>query len=136
MLVDWRTAPRAVRMRPGADRWTVSGQHSSLVRVLTEPTAVFDGEQHRHLNEQWLVVIRGRLRIICDDMALELAAGDVAFFPANSWHAAMGVGPDGCEYLELSAPPRLDLLPGSLIPSPMEFRGRNDAVPALLDSER
>src|SRR5260221_568347 len=109
-------------MRAGASRRVVSGQHSSVVRVVTEPAAPFDGEQHRHVNEQWLVVIRRPLRGVCDDREVDVEAGDLVFFPANSWHAAIGVGPDGCEYLELSAPPRLDLLPGGLMPSPMEFR--------------
>ena len=122
MLVNWRDAPRAMSMRAGADRQVVSGQHSSVVRVVTEPTAVFNGEEHRHANEQWLVVIRGRVRVICDGDEVDAATGDVVFFPAHSWHAAIGVGPEGCEYLELSAPPRFDLLPGGLLPSPMEFR--------------
>lgn len=122
MIVNWQRAPQAVAMRSGAERRVVSGQHSSVVRVVTEPSAVFDGEQHRHRNEQWLIVVRGRLRIVVDDREADVGAGDLAFFPANSWHAAIGVGPEGCEYLELSAPPRLDLLPGGLMPSPMEYR--------------
>jgi mannose-6-phosphate isomerase-like protein (cupin superfamily) len=130
MLVNWRQAPSAYSMRAGATRTVVSGQHSSLVRAVTEPTATFDGEQHRHDNEQWLVVLRGQLRVVCDDREMELEAADVAFFPANSWHAALGVGQEGCEYLELSAPPRLDLLPGALTPSPLEFRHPTGNHPA------
>ena len=121
-MVNWDRAPQAIAMRAGADRQVVSGQHSSVVRVVTEPGARFDGEQHRHVNEQWLIVIRGRLRVSCGDQEMDVRPGELVFFPANSWHAAIGVGPDGCEYLEVSAPPRLDLLPGALVPSPMEFR--------------
>ncbi|HXM54158.1 MAG TPA: cupin domain-containing protein [Candidatus Dormibacteraeota bacterium] len=120
--MNWDRAPQAIAMRAGADRQVVSGQHSSVVRVVTEPSAPFDGEQHRHANEQWLVVIRGRLRVSCEDQEMDVHPGELVFFPANSWHAAIGVGPDGCEYLEVSAPPRFDLLPGAMVPSPMEFR--------------
>jgi mannose-6-phosphate isomerase-like protein (cupin superfamily) len=109
-------------MRAGASRRVVTGEFSSVVRVLTEPDAIFDREEHRHPNEQWLVVVRGRLQVVCDGREHDLRAGDVVFFPAHAWHAAVGVGDEGCEYLELSAPGRLDLLPGALVPCPMEFR--------------
>jgi quercetin dioxygenase-like cupin family protein len=92
-----------------------------VVSVETEPTAEFDGRAHRHPNEQWVVVIDGQLRMTCDGNELDLRVGDVVYVPPDSWHAAVGVGPDGARYLEFSAPPRLDLLPDSVVPSPVEF---------------
>jgi quercetin dioxygenase-like cupin family protein len=121
MLIDWEQAPATHSMRAGASRRVVSGLHTTVVRVETAPTARFDGVPHRHLNEQWVVVVGGRLRLTCGDEEFDLRCGDVVHVPAGSWHAAVGVGAEGARYLEFSTPPRPDLLPGSLAPSPLEY---------------
>jgi quercetin dioxygenase-like cupin family protein len=121
MLIDWDKAARASSMRPLTERRVVTGQQVSVVRVDTEASAKFNSKPHRHHNEQWVVVTAGQLRMTCDDQEFELSTGDVVFIPSHSWHAAVGVGSQGARYLEFSAPPRLDLLPDSLVPSALEF---------------
>lgn len=121
MLIDWDRVSQAPSMRAAAVRKFVTGQHSSVVHVVTEPTARFDGRPHRHFHEQWIVVIAGRLQVTCGGTEFDLGTGDVVFVPSNVWHAAVGVGPRGATYLEFSAPPRLDLLPDGIVPSALEF---------------
>jgi quercetin dioxygenase-like cupin family protein len=121
MLIDWADAPRAPGMRRGATRRVVSSEHSTVVHVDSDADASFDGVAHRHDHEQWVIVTAGMLRLRCGDAESELRAGDVVHVPSRQWHAATGVGPDGARYLEISVPPRLDLLPGSLVASPLEF---------------
>ncbi|QNP68114.1 cupin domain-containing protein [Streptomyces roseirectus] len=121
MFLDWNSQPETHRMRAGASRHVASGQHSSVVRVVTDPGAEFDGRPHRHPHEQWVVVTAGELTLSCGEKKHTLGAGDVLFVPGGQWHAALGVGEQGAVYLEFSAPPRLDLLPGSVLPSALEF---------------
>ncbi|SRR6266700_5159294 len=121
MLIDWQQAPLTHSIREDAPRRVVSGAHISVVRVVTAPTARFDRVQHRHVNEQWLVVTSGTLRVICAGEEVEVGPGDVVYFPSESPHAAVGVGAEGAEYLEFSAPPRFDLLPGSVVPTPLGY---------------
>lgn len=121
MLIDWEKMMPAESLRAGAVRRFATGQQISVVYVETDPQAQFDGRPHRHPHEQWVVVTAGLLRMARDGSRFELSEGAVAFFPANSWHAAVGVGPAGARYLEFSAPPRLDLLPDSLVPNALEF---------------
>jgi quercetin dioxygenase-like cupin family protein len=127
MLIDWADAPRAPGMRPGAERRVVTSEQATVVHVVTEPTAPFDGVAHRHDHEQWVVVTAGTLRFRCGDSETEMHAGDLVHVPPRQWHAATGVGRDGATYLEISVPPRLDLLPGSLVASPLEFEARPPA---------
>lgn len=122
MLVDWRRAPVCDGLRAGAERRVVSGARSSVVYVETSATATFDGVVHRHEHEQWVVVLEGTLVIRCDEEDVDAVAGDLVYIPPQSWHGAVAVGEAGARYLELSAPPRVDLLPGSLVASPLELR--------------
>lgn len=121
MLINWDQVDPAGSIRAGAMRKFVTGQQSSVVWVDTKPTAEFDGRPHRHVHEQWIVVVAGRLSVACDGVKSDLRAGDVAYIAANSWHVAVGVGSEGARYLEFSTPPRLDLLPASIVPNAMEF---------------
>lgn len=121
MVIDWSQIPAAAGMRAGTTRRAVAAALLSAVRVTTEPDADFDGTTHRHDNEQLLVMIRGRLQLRVDDAEFWAEPGDLVFFPPGSWHAAVGVGPEGAEYYEIFAPPRLDQLPGWLGASALEF---------------
>lgn len=76
MVIDWDEIPQAQSIRAGATRKFVTGQRSSVVRVVTEPTASFDGRPHRHPHEQWIVVTEGRLQVVCADDKFDPGAGD------------------------------------------------------------
>jgi quercetin dioxygenase-like cupin family protein len=127
MLINWADAPRAPGMRSGAERRVVTSEQATVVHVVTEPNALFDGVAHCHDHEQWVVVTAGMLRFRCGDSESEMHVGDLVYVPPRQWHAATGVGPGGATYLEISTPPRLDLLPGSLVASPLEFEARSPA---------
>lgn len=121
MRVDWQQIPAAAGMRPGSTRQAVAAQRLSAVRVRTAADAVFDGRAHRHDNEQLLIMIAGRVRLRVDGEQFWVQAGDLVVFPPGSWHAAVGVGPQGAEYYEVFSPPRLDQLPGWVGPSALEY---------------
>jgi mannose-6-phosphate isomerase-like protein (cupin superfamily) len=121
VFINWDGIPQTQSIRAGAVRRFATGQHSSVVHVVTEPTAAFDGRPHRHPHEQWIVVTAGRLQVTCADEKFDLGVGDVVFVPSNVWHAAVGVGQEGATYLEFSSPPRLDLVPNGIVPSALEF---------------
>jgi quercetin dioxygenase-like cupin family protein len=121
MRIDWDTVPVMAGMRPGSTRQAIAAERLSAVRVTTSPDAVFDGQAHRHDNEQLLIVISGRVRLSVDDATFWAEPGDLVVFPPGSWHAAIEVGPGGAEYFEVFSPPRLDQLPGWVGRSALEF---------------
>lgn len=112
MLIDWDKIPAVTGMRAGSTRKGVCAEKMSAVLVTTSPDAKFDGKTHWHDNEQMLIMISGSVTLKIDDRIVEARPGDLVFFPPGSRHAAIGVGPQGCVYYELFAPPRPDQLPG------------------------
>ncbi len=121
MLIDWSKLPEVGGMRAGSNRKGICGDKISAVRVKTEAGTAFDGKTHWHDNEQILVMISGTCRVVIDDKEFDVKPGDLVFFPAGSKHAAVGVGPEGCEYYELFAPARPDQLPGWVGKSVLNF---------------
>ncbi|MFJ8546573.1 cupin domain-containing protein [Streptomyces sp. NPDC093586] len=97
------------------------GQEMSCLRVEASEEGDLNLPPHWHTNEQWVVVTEGSIRFVCEGKEYELNAGDVAYIPSGQKHTATYVGPKGAVLLELSAPPRMDLAPGSLVPSSMKF---------------
>ncbi len=95
------------------------GQEISCLQVVAASSGRLNMTPHRHSNEQWVVCVNGSVSFVCGDTEYQLGAGDVAFIPAGLPHTATSVGAAGATLLELSAPPRLDLVPGSLVPSSM-----------------
>lgn len=121
MVIDWDRLPQAPGMRPGATRQAVAAERLSAVKVVTAPDATFDGRLHRHIHEQLLVVQTGEVTLQIGDDTVVARAHDVVFFPSGVRHSAIGVGREGCVYLEIFSPPRPDQLPGYLGPSPLEY---------------
>jgi mannose-6-phosphate isomerase-like protein (cupin superfamily) len=95
------------------------GQEISCLQVVAPRSGRLNMTPHRHSNEQWVVCTSGSVSFVCGDNEYELTAGDVAYIPTGLPHTATLVGEAGATLLELSAPPRLDLVPGSLVPSSM-----------------
>ena len=121
MLIDWSSIPFVSGMRAGSERQGICGDKVSAVRVVTAPDAVFDGKTHWHENEQLLVMISGKARLVVDGREFDALPGDLVFFPAGSRHAAVGVGPEGAVYYEIFAPARPDQLPGWVGKSILRF---------------
>jgi mannose-6-phosphate isomerase-like protein (cupin superfamily) len=120
MKVDWHSHQELPSAGMPLRRRLVFGQEISCLHVTADPGSL-DLQPHWHDHEQWLVVIAGSIRFVCADEEYELAAGDVAYIPSRQPHTATHVGPDGATLLELSAPPRLDLVPGTIVPSALRF---------------
>ncbi|MFF4604956.1 cupin domain-containing protein [Streptomyces sp. NPDC001339] len=97
------------------------GQEMSCLKVVADQSGDLNLPPHWHENEQWVVVTEGSIRFVCEGTEYELNAGDVAYIPARQRHTATFVGEEGAVLLEFSAPPRLDLAPGSIVPSSMKF---------------
>lgn len=121
MLIDWEKFPAQTTRRAGAVRHAMAGAKISAVRLKVPADAPFNLAHHSHENEQLLVIIRGEIHFRCDDDTFTAKAGDMVFLPAGSVHGATGVGPEGCEYYEIFAPSRPDLLPGWIGPSVMNY---------------
>ncbi|WP_083502122.1 cupin domain-containing protein [Sphaerimonospora mesophila] len=102
-------------------RRLVFGQNISCLHLTASEPGPLELQPHAHDNEQWVVVTAGSIHFVCEGEEYELKAGDVAYFPSGRRHTATRVGEDGAVLLELSAPARLDLVPGSLVPSAMRF---------------
>nr|QDX19143.1 Cupin domain containing protein [Streptomyces candidus]QER90994.1 pyfR [Streptomyces candidus] len=117
MFIDWEKMPRTRSPRAKDSRRIASGQNMSFVRIEIEPTAEFTGETHWHMHEQWVVVLAGDVRMTVADEEVQLTTGDVLYIPIDAPHAPLAVGPAGATYLEIFAPPRMDLLPESIVPA-------------------
>ena len=122
MKIDWRQSSQGAGMRPGAARFSVAGERSSITRVLTSPDAVFDGSLHQHDHEQWLVMLNGRVQLSDDGEIYWVEPGDVVIFRRHTFHGAVAVGSEGAEYLEIFAPARADQMTGFVGASPLEWK--------------
>lgn len=116
MVIDWSAVPSCRSPREGDTRRIASGEHISMVRIEIRPDAEFTGVAHSHPHEQWAVVLAGQVQMVVGGQVSWLEPGGVLYIPVHTDHAPLAVGPLGATYLEIFSPPRLDLLPGSLVP--------------------
>ncbi|MEU8433262.1 cupin domain-containing protein [Streptomyces sp. NPDC029216] len=121
MKIDWNDHEEVKVEGVALTRRFAFGQEMSCLRVVADQPGDLNLEPHWHENEQWVVVTQGSIRFVCEGDEYQLDAGDVAFIPARQRHTATLVGDEGAVLLELSAPPRLDLVPGSILPSAMKY---------------
>lgn len=120
MKVDWSAHEQLPSSGMPLQRQLVFGDRISCLRVTAEPGPL-DLPPHWHEHEQWMVVTAGSVIFVCGDEKYTLEAGDTAYIPSREPHTAAHVGPEGVTMLEISAPPRLDLVPGTIVPSAMRF---------------
>ena len=121
MKINWTEHEELKAEGIALSRRFVFGQQMSCLKVVADRAGDLDMPPHWHENEQWVVVTQGCIRFVCEGTEYELEAGDVAFIPARQRHTATYVGPEGAVLMEFSAPARLDLAPGSVLPSSMVF---------------
>jgi len=67
-------------------REMISGQHSTLARVLLAKGAIVP--RHAHVSEQYSWIVSGALKFIFDNRQFVARAGDIVFIPSNEPHAA------------------------------------------------
>jgi quercetin dioxygenase-like cupin family protein len=83
----------------------VAGKEATLAAIDLEPdTAV---PEHRHVNEQTGILLRGTLEFRIGEETKELAPGAMWVIPADVPHS-VHAGPEGAFLVELFAPPRDD----------------------------
>ena len=63
-------------------------------------------ELHWHDPDEWAIVINGTCRVLMVDFSANRPSdswdykyGDVWYFPSNTAHSILGLGPNGCSYI-------------------------------------
>ena len=67
-------------------RKMMSGEHSTLARVVLAKGAIVP--RHAHASEQFSWIVSGALRFLFDGRELVVRAGEILFIPSNEPHAA------------------------------------------------
>lgn len=119
----WDDFPRRPNIRKGTWRRVIATENVTVQRGEMEPGVTFDGSVHRHLEDQMIIVLEGKMRIRIGDEEDWIEPGDVAVIPGNVFHGGVGVGSDGAEYIEIISGGRMDYLPGYVGPPKNEFKG-------------
>lgn len=104
-VVSWRSLPTDQPM-PKITRQRVTGEHAMLASVVLEPG--FFLATHHHANEQFMVVLEGRVRFVIREgtPAQEthtLGAGEVLVVPSNVPHSAEAL--ERTRILDIFSPP-------------------------------
>ncbi|MER5749375.1 cupin domain-containing protein [Streptomyces sp. NPDC002088] len=121
MKIEWEKSEVLPGEGIALERRLAFGQEMSCLQVIAPESGELNMKPHWHENEQWVVVTEGTLVFEVEGVEYELNAGDVAYIPSRKRHTATRVGEGGAILLEFSAPARLDLVPGSIVPSSMQF---------------
>lgn len=83
----------------------VSGEAATLAAIELDPNT--EVPEHRHVNEQTGILLRGSLTFQIGDESKELRPGSTWVIAADVPHS-VNAGPDGAFLVELFAPPRAD----------------------------
>jgi unsaturated pyranuronate lyase len=87
-FTSWDTIENE-KLSPTISRKMMSGENSTLARVVLARGAVVP--RHSHVSEQFSWIVSGALRFIFDDRELVVRAGEILFIPANEPHAAVAL---------------------------------------------
>jgi quercetin dioxygenase-like cupin family protein len=96
---------RPYRLMQGIVARAVHGEHVTVSVVDLEANVSMP--EHRHVNEQVGVVVRGELDFTIGGETRQRRAGDMWVIPPGVPHHVV-VGPEGCTVVESFAPPRAD----------------------------
>jgi quercetin dioxygenase-like cupin family protein len=83
----------------------VAGKEATLAVLELDPNIVVP--EHRHVNEQTGILLRGSVTFRIGDETKDLRPGSTWVIPADVPHS-VDAGPDGAFIVELFAPPRAD----------------------------
>ena len=90
------------------------------------PGTIFDERTiHRHPEDQFIVVLEGKLKMHINGVEEWLEPGGFASIPGGVFHSATGVGTEDAKYIEILSSGRIDYLPGYLGESKNEFLHEN-----------
>jgi gluconolactonase len=94
-----------IELSVGANSRLIAGRGAQLSFLSMSPDAVFP--DHRHPEEQLMVVLRGSIDEVILDRVVHLEKGEVLRLPADMVHGGI-VGETGCDVLDVFWPPRPD----------------------------
>ncbi len=121
----WEDFPRTQNLRKGTWRHAVTLDHLTVQRGEIEPDTKFDaGSVHRHPEDQIIVMLKGKLHLQIGDEQNWIETGELAAIPGGVFHSAVGVGPEGAQYIEILSNGRMDYLPGYVGIPKNEFQNR------------
>ena len=105
--ITWDRFDRIPPFQPadGIAMYLVSGDQLMMNLVVLAPNAIVP--LHRHDNEQAGHVVAGIINMTIDGETRALTPGDCYLVPGGIEHGATA-GPDGCQVLDVFAPPRPD----------------------------
>lgn len=85
-------------------RQVVHSGQMTVSKLALKPGAVVP--LHHHENEQLSIVLRGRLRFLFPEAAIEVGAGQIMEIPPNLPHRVEVL--EECDVIDMFAPPRED----------------------------
>ena len=71
-----------------------------------------DSSIHRHPEDQIIIVLEGKMRLRIGEDENWVGSGEFAAIPAEIFHSATEVGPEGATYIEILSSGRMDYLAG------------------------
>ena len=81
---------------------------SDLTLAVVELDPGLNMPEHRHVNEQAGIVLRGELTFTINGETRALRPGDSYMIPSGLPHGVETTGPDGCTVIDIFTPPRND----------------------------
>ncbi len=109
----WEDIPQTQNLRKGTMRRAVALDGLTMQRGEIAPDTLFDESTiHRHPEDQFIVVLEGKLKMSIDGVEEWLEPGGFASIPSGVFHSATAVGPEGAKYIEVLSSGRIDYLPG------------------------
>ena len=96
-----------VELIPGIKGHIVSAERLMINVLTAQPHSVMPN--HRHENEQMMIVLDGEADIAVDGKLYHMEKGDVVIFPSNVDHAAH-ISDKGFSVIDIFSPPRQDFL--------------------------
>ncbi|HEV7564232.1 MAG TPA: cupin domain-containing protein [Solirubrobacterales bacterium] len=127
-------------------RWMIDGEEAggdfSLVEHPMPPRALA-APLHLHTREdEYSIVIEGRMGALLGDEVVEAGPGDLVFKPRNQWHTFWNAGEEPCRILEIIAPAgfehffeELDAMGGALKADPEALAALSERYGQLMKPE-
>lgn len=107
-FIDWEKVP-AEQVAEGITRKMVTGE--KMMFVLWHFAAGLHVPPHRHANEQFAYMIRGKMEFrLGDERRTVTAPGEILLVPGNVEHEAWF--PEETDVVDIFSPPREDFLTG------------------------
>ena len=118
----WEDFPRKENPRKGNSGHTVSTENVLVKRGRIKAGTEFDGTLHRHTQDQFMVMLEGKMGMRIGDEEGWIEPGGFSVIPGNVFHGVLGVGSEDAVYLEILAPGRMEYLPGYVGLDKNEYR--------------